>query len=86
MVIEWDRSDATWLRTQLNQPTGQKLLKILKSSVPKIKALNKESAWISAVEKQGAENLLEIFFNLAEDKTPDLKEGVDIVDLTKEGD
>ena len=58
----------------------------MRGLIPKVKAVTKESAWIQAVEKQGAENLLQGFLALAEFAEAELVEGRDYVDLTKEGD
>lgn len=85
MVVTWDRNDSAWLRNILSQPSGRKLVDALRTFVPRIKAVNKETAWIQAVEKQGAEDIIDKFLSLATLQEPELQE-VEGIDLTKEGD
>jgi hypothetical protein len=85
-MTDWTREDSAWLRNLLSQPSGNKLVAEMRGLIPKVKTLTKESAWISAVEKQGAENFLEAFLRLADLPAPDSKDQPEYIDLTKEGD
>ena len=86
MLLDWSREDSSWLRQVLSQPSGQKLVEVLRGLIPKVKSVTKENAWIQAVEKQGAENLFEKFIALSRLEAPDTNEGTESVDLTQEGD
>lgn len=85
-MTEWTRADSAWLRNLLSQPSGSKLVAALRTMIPKVTTLTKESAWISAVKKQGAEDFLDSFISLAELPPPEGEDQPDYVDLTKEGD
>lgn len=66
MQVNWEPADEAWLRNIFSQPSGRKLIEQMRNLIPKVKAVTKESAWIQAVEKQGAENLFDKFLLLAE--------------------
>ena len=85
-MTDWNNDDSAWLRNLLSQPSGQKLLVAMRQMIPRVKTITKESAWISAVEKQGAEDFLASFLGLAELTAPNNREQPDYIDLTKEGD
>jgi len=83
---EWTAADASYIRRTLMQPIGQKFLRLLKASIPRITATKLEQVQIEALKKQGAEDMYENIMKLSGDIQPDLIEGTDFVDLTKEGD
>jgi hypothetical protein len=82
----WNAADATTVRTWLRTPTGIKLLKEITKRIPKIKASNKEEAFMESLKKQGAEDIVEYLQSLYGDIEPELIEGRDFIDLTKETD
>lgn len=85
-MIEWNAADATYIRTVFNQPTGLKFLALVKAGIPKIRATKLEEVSVEALKKQGAEDLYTHIETMIEGPPPELREGVDIVDLTIEGD
>jgi hypothetical protein len=85
MQVNWEPADEAWLRNILGQPSGRKLVEELRNLIPKVKALTKESAWIQAVEKQGAENLFNKFLALADSAPAEYRDN-EALDLTREGD
>ncbi len=84
-MSNWNTDDEAWLRNLLSQPSGQKLVTELRNLIPKVKAVTKESAWIQAVEKQGAENFFEKFLSLSVSSPVELRE-VQSIDLSREPD
>lgn len=86
MLSNWTPADATSWRQWLNRPTGIKWLEHVRANLPKVKALTKESAWIDAVRKQGAEDLLEFQISLIESSEMPKNEETEFVRFDKEGD
>lgn len=83
---EWTRADATSLRTLLSQPTGQKLVRLMRYQIPKITASDIGKATLEAVRKQGAEDLFDFFLSKAEDYEMASTNAFAAVDLSEEGD
>jgi hypothetical protein len=83
---EWDAADAQYIRTFFSQPTGRKFLRLVQSSIPKVRATKLEEVQIEALKKQGAEDIVDVILNMTGDIEPEFKEGRDWVDLTQEGD
>lgn len=86
IATAWDASDVAWLKSQLNTPSGKKLVSLMKASIPKIKSMTKETAWVMACEKQGQETMYETFLSFAEHGEPELREGTDFRDMSLEKD
>lgn len=83
---KWDPADAAYLRNIFSQPSGQRFLQQIKRAIPRVSVTdNMEKVGIEALKKQGAEDLFEFILGLG-NMEPDLVEGRDYVDLTKEGD
>ena len=83
---DWTQPDVTSLRTLLGQPTGQKLLKRLRSSIPRITSDDINKATLEAVRKQGAEDLYDFLLSHI-DEIPSSQDSIIApVDLTREGD
>lgn len=84
-LIAWEPADAAYLRNIFSQPSGRKFLQMVKSAIPKVTATSIEAIAMEAKVKQGAEDLYEYMESLAV-LEPELKEGRDFVNLSKEGD
>ena len=84
--IEWDAADNVALRTFFRSSTGLKFLYLVRTQVPRADGDTMERVTIASLKKQGAEDVITFVEHLAAEMVPDLQEGVDYVDLTKEGD
>ena len=86
MLQEWTPADRQYIRNVFSQHSGQKFIALIRAAIPKVTSKIHEEIVSEALMKQGAENLFEVFLSYAGDVEPDLKEGRDFVDLTREGD
>lgn len=86
MIRDWTPADAQYIRNVFSQPSGRKFLELIRGSIPKVKSKGHEEIVSEALMKQGAEDLFEVMLAQAGDIEPDLREGRDFVDLTREGD
>jgi hypothetical protein len=85
-ITEWKASEASYIRNVFTQPTGLKFLRLIKQAIPRVTATKLEEVSIEALKKQGAEDLYNYMQSLTGEIEPDLVEGRDFIDLTKEGD
>ena len=83
--IPWDAADIAYIRNIFSQPSGKKFLELIKRGIPRVTATKMEEVGIEALKKQGAEDLLVHIESLIYAE-PQLQEGVDFVNLAKEGD
>ncbi len=59
---------------------------LVRAQIPRADGETMEKVAIASLKKQGAEDVISYIEHLASEMVPDLQEGVDYGDLTKEGD
>jgi hypothetical protein len=84
--VSWDAADRVSLRTLFSSITGRKFLALIRTQLPRAEGKTMEEVAIASLKKQGAEDVIRFIEQLAADVVPDMQEGVDYIDLSKEGD